>query len=44
MALIVKSAIKISKGFDTWSAMVKSQDEKISQHGDKVFIRWNRKG
>ena len=42
MAIIVKSSIKINKGFDTWAAMVKSQDERLVAWG-KVFVRWNRK-
>ena len=38
MAIIVKSAIKISKGFDTWSAMVKSQDERLASMGIKFLF------
>ena len=38
MAIIVKSAIKINKGFDTWAAMVKSQDEKLSEMGVKFLF------
>ena len=37
MALIVKSTIKINKGFDTWAAMVKSQDERLREMGIKFF-------
>jgi hypothetical protein len=33
MAVIVKSSIKITKGFDTWQKMVKSQDEKLKELG-----------
>ena len=38
MAIIVKSAIKISKGFDTWSAMVKSQDKRLASMGIKFLF------
>jgi hypothetical protein len=31
MAIIVKSSIKITKGFDTWQKMVKSQDKKLKE-------------
>ena len=38
MAIIVKSAIKIKKGFDTWAAMVKSQDERLGEMGVKFLF------
>ena len=38
MAIIVKSAIKINKGFDTWAAMVKSQDERLGKMGVKFLF------
>ena len=28
MAIIMKSSIKITKGFDTWQAMVKAQEDR----------------
>ena len=31
MAIITKSSIKITKGFDTWQAMVKSQEDKLNE-------------
>ena len=43
MAIIVKSAIKISKGFDTWSAMVKSQDERLASLGIKFLFAGTEK-
>ncbi len=43
MAIIVKSAIKISKGFDTWSAMVKSQDERLASMGIKFLFAGTEK-
>ena len=30
MAIILKSAIKITKDFETWAKMVKSQNPKLS--------------
>ncbi len=33
MTLIVKSKINITKGFDTWQAMVKSQEPKLQKLG-----------
>ena len=44
MAIIVKSAIKISKGFDTWAAMVKSQDERLASMGIKFLFAGTEKG
>ena len=38
MAIIVKSAIKINKGFDTWAAMVKSQDDRLGEMGVKFLF------
>ena len=43
MAIIVKSAIKISKGFDTWAAMVKSQDERLASMGIKFLFAGTEK-
>ena len=35
MAIVVKSEIKITKGFDTWQKMVKSQEDRIKEMGIK---------
>ena len=43
MALIVKSSIKLSKGFDTWQAMVKSQEDKIKEMGIKFLFAGTEK-
>ena len=43
MAILVKSAIKISKGFDTWVAMVKSQDERLASMGIKFLFAGTEK-
>ena len=43
MAIIVKSAIKINKGFDTWSAMVKSQDKRLGEMGIKFLFAGTEK-
>ena len=43
MAIIVKSAIKLNKGFDTWAAMVKSQDERIREMGIKFLFAGTEK-
>ena len=43
MAIIVKSAIKINKGFDTWAAMVKSQDERLGEMGVKFLFAGTEK-
>ena len=43
MAIIVKSAIKINKGFDTWAAMVKSQDERLGKMGVKFLFAGTEK-
>ena len=43
MAIIVKSAIKINKGFDTWAAMVKSQDERLGEMGIKFLFAGTEK-
>ena len=43
MAVIVKSAIKINKGFDTWSAMVKSQDKRLGEMGIKFLFAGTEK-
>ena len=38
MAIIMKSEIKITKGFETWQKMVKSQSEKLSEMGIKFLF------
>jgi hypothetical protein len=38
MAIIVKSAIKITKGFDTWQIMVKSQEDRLTEMGIKFLF------
>ena len=43
MALIVKSTIKINKGFDTWAAMVKSQDDRLGEMGVKFLFAGTEK-
>ena len=43
MAIIVKSAIKITKGFETWAKMVKSQDKKLSEMGIKFLFAGTEK-
>ena len=43
MAVIVKSSIKITKGFDTWQKMVKSQDEKLKELGIKFIFAGTEK-
>tara|TARA_B100001173_G_C15875973_1_gene499423 strand:+ start:560 stop:874 length:315 start_codon:yes stop_codon:yes gene_type:complete len=43
MAVIVKSSIKITKGFDTWQKMVKSQDEKLKELGIKFLFAGTEK-
>ena len=43
MAIIVKSAIKINKGFDTWAAMVKSQDDRLGEMGVKFLFAGTEK-
>ena len=43
MALIVKSAIKITKGFDTWQKMVKSQEVRLTRMGIKFLFAGTEK-
>ena len=43
MAIIVKSSIKITKGFGTWQKMVKSQDEKLKELGIKFLFAGTEK-
>ena len=43
MAVIVKSSIKLSKGFDTWQAMVKSQEDRIKEMGIKFLFAGTEK-
>ena len=43
MSIIVKSQIKISKGFDTWKAMVKSQEDRINEIGIKFLFAGTEK-
>ena len=43
MAVIVKSSIKLSKAFDTWKAMVKSQENRIKEMGIKFLFAGTEK-
>ena len=43
MTIIVKSSIKINKGFDTWAAMVKSQDKRLGEMGVKFLFAGTEK-
>ena len=43
MSIIVKSAIKINKDFDTWAAMVKSQDDRLGEMGVKFLFAGTEK-
>ena len=43
MAVIVKSSIKLSKAFDTWKAMVKSQEHRIKEMGIKLLFAGTEK-
>jgi len=43
MAIIVKSSIKLSKGFDTWQTMVKSQEDRIKEMGIKFLFAGTEK-
>ena len=43
MAIITKSSIKITKGFDTWKAMVKSQEDKLNEMGIKFLFAGTEK-
>ena len=43
MAIIVKSSIKLSKGFDTWQTMVKSQEDRIKERGIKFLFAGTEK-
>ena len=43
MAIITKSSIKITKGFDTWQAMVKSQEDKLNEMGIKFLFAGTEK-
>jgi hypothetical protein len=43
MAIIVKSEIKITKGFDTWQKMVKSQEDRIKEMGIKFLFAGTKK-
>ena len=43
MAIIVKSSIKLNKGFDTCAAMVKSQDERIREMEIKFLFAGTEK-
>jgi len=43
MAIIMKSEIKITKGFDTWQKMVKSQVDKLSEMGIKFLFAGTEK-
>ena len=43
MAILVKSQIKITKGFDTWQKMVKSQEDRIKEMGIKFLFAGTEK-
>ena len=43
MAIIVKSEIKITKGFDTWQKMVKSREDRIKEMGIKFLFAGTEK-
>ena len=43
MSIIVKSQIKITKGFDTGKAMVKSQEDRINEMGIKFLFAGTEK-
>jgi uncharacterized protein (DUF1330 family) len=43
MAIIVKAQITITKGFDTWQAMVKSQDARMQELGIKFLFAGTEK-
>ena len=43
MAIIMKSSIKITKGFDTWQAMVKAQEDRINEMGIKFLFAGTEK-
>ena len=43
MAIVVKSEIKITKGFDTWQKMVKSQEDRIKEMGIKFLFAGTEK-
>ena len=43
MTIIVKSSIKLSKGFDTWQAMVMTQEERIKKMGIKFLFAGTEK-
>lgn len=43
MSIIVKSQIKITKGFNTWKAMVKSQEDRINEMGIKFLFAGTEK-
>ena len=39
----MKSSIKITKGFDTWQAMVKAQEDRINEMGIKFLFAGTKK-
>ena len=43
VTIIVKSSIKLSKGFDTWQAMVKTQEERMKKMGIKFLFAGTEK-
>ena len=43
MAIIVKAQITITKGFDTWQAMVKSQEARMQELGIKFLFAGTEK-
>ena len=43
MAIIIKSSIKLSKGFDTWQSMVKTQEERMKKMGIKFLFAGTEK-
>ena len=43
MAIIIKGSITLSKGFETWQAMVKTQEERIKKMGIKFLFAGTEK-
>ena len=43
MAIIIKGSITLSKGYETWQAMVKTQEERIKKMGIKFLFAGTEK-
>ena len=43
MAIIIKGSITLSKGFDTWQAMVKTNEERMKKMGIKFLFAGTQK-